>query len=292
MKLPRAKYLYFWKNDKNIGDYTSFYIINHLSIDKIVYKNPFIHIINIIYNFYKFIIRKPSYTLEYIKDYIFPWQNIIFGVGSILDFAPRNVIVWGSGFREYNSSTKATKILAVRGYLSKKLLKNDKNIEIGDPALLLPIIYHKQRTFSNNIAIVPHYKEVTIFKDINKNKYDIIDPRTDDVEAFIDKLTKYQYILSSSLHGVIIAHAYGVKALWIKHGDVGSSDFKYYDYFSSVGIENYPNLEATNIINMTNKDIELLFEKFDKQSLPQLDLTLMQSNLLRCAPFIIKECFQ
>ena len=71
MKLSRAKYLYFWKNDKNIGDYTSFYIINHLSIDKIVYKNPFIHIINIIYNFYKFIIRKPSYTMEYLKDYIY-----------------------------------------------------------------------------------------------------------------------------------------------------------------------------------------------------------------------------
>lgn len=291
MKLPRAKYLYFWKNDKNIGDYTSFYIINHLSIDKIAYKNPFIHIINIIYNFYKFIIRKPSYTMEYLKDYIFPWQNIIFGVGSILDFATKKSVVWGSGFREYNSKTNATKIYAVRGYLSKNLLNHNDNVQIGDPALLLPIIYNKQKIQSNNIAIIPHYKEVETFVDFNRFCYDIIDTRTDNIEAFIDKIVKYKYIISSSLHGVIIAHAYGIKALWIKHGGVGSSNFKYFDYFSSVGIENYPELDAKKVINMSFEEITLLFDKYGEQSLPQCNLTSIQSKLINCAPFNVRRCF-
>ena len=292
MKSQKNVYLYFWKNDKNIGDYTSFYVIQHLSSDKIIYKNPFINISNIIFNFIKSIIGKSSHTLEYMRDYIFPWNNIVFGVGSILDFAPSKSAVWGSGFREYESKTKATEIYAVRGYLSKKLLKYNDNIKIGDPALLLPKLYPIKKKMSKNLGIIPHYKEVEIFASLNRCGYDIIDTRTEDVEAFINKITNYQYILSSSLHGVIIAHAYGIKALWIQHGDVGSSSFKYFDYFSSVGIDDYPDLDASKVINLSEEEISLLFEKYKKQSLPQCDLELIQSSLINCAPFNVRESYK
>lgn len=284
-----SKYLYFWNNDINVGDYASNYIVNKLSTSVIAYKNPFIKIINILFNLFKYILGKESHTKKYIKDYIFPWQKIIFGVGSILDFAPKNAVVWGSGFREYNSQTNAINILAVRGYLSRNLLNNQDKIVVGDPALLLPIIYPKKQCIQKKIAIIPHYKEVNIFKEFNTNNYDIIDPRTTNVEDFINKIVQYEYILSSSLHGVIISHSYGIKALWIRHGNVGSSDFKYYDYFSSVNIINYPILNALKIIQLTENEITLIFSKNYTQSLPQCNLATLQSNLLKCAPFGLKD---
>jgi hypothetical protein len=46
--------------------------------------------------------------------------------------------------------------------------------------------------------------------------------------------------VSSSLHGIIIAHSYGIPAAWIAiseiHGSGVSADFKFLDYYSSVGL--------------------------------------------------------
>lgn len=64
--------------------------------------------------------------------------------------------------------------------------------------------------------MVPHFMEYDeIFKEYG-SRYDVIDIRTDDVESFIDQIIDSDYILSTSLHGIIIAHAYGIPALWIK----------------------------------------------------------------------------
>ncbi len=285
------KFLYFWKNEINIGDYASLYVVKKLSSDEITYKNPFIKTYNIIYNFFKWLVGKKNHTTQYVKDFIFPWNNVIWAIGSILDFAPKNAIVWGSGFREYNSKTKANKILAVRGFLSKKLLNISSNnrIEIGDPAILLPIVYPREVNGTKKIAIIPHYKEVENFKNFNTNQYDIIDPRTSDIEEFINKIVQYEYVLSSSLHGIIISHSYGVKALWIKYGNVGSSDFKYHDYFSSVNISNYPELNALKAIELPVAEIENLFKIYTKQSFPQCELSEIQKKLIKCAPFNLKS---
>lgn len=287
----KTKYLYFWNNDINLGDYASLYVANKISQEKIVYKNPFICIINIFYNVLKFIIGKRSNTLDYLKHYLFPWQKIIFGIGSILDFATKNCIIWGSGFREYNSKTSCKNIVAVRGYKTLNLLPppiNKDKIAIGDPALLLPLVFSPNKIGDNHISIIPHYKEISLMSNLNQNNYNLIDIRTDNIEEFVTKLNSSKYILSSSLHGLIIAHAYNIKALWIKYGNVGSSDFKYFDYFSSVNINNYPNLEAEDILNLDPSEIERLFLKYDKQSLPQIDLKNIQFNLLKCAPFKLK----
>lgn len=66
------------------------------------------------------------------------------------------------------------------------------------------------------VGIVPHFVDYAFFFDNYADKYNIIDVRTNDVEGVIDQINESEYILSSSLHGIIIAHAYGIPALWIK----------------------------------------------------------------------------
>lgn len=94
------------------------------------------------------------------KGYIPPWRRCLFAIGSILDHANYKTIVWGSGFREFTSKYRHSKILAVRGKLSLDILPSKmdkKNIALGDPALLLPLIYHSQSKKKVKVGIVPHF---------------------------------------------------------------------------------------------------------------------------------------
>lgn len=284
-------FLYFWNNEVNVGDYASQYIVSHIACDKVVEKNPFIKLSNILYNLIKYVLRKESHIGDYCKHYLFIRQRVVFSVGSILDFATSKCIVWGSGFREYNSVTSCRNIVAVRGYLSLHQLKNiSRKIMIGDPALLLPLIYTPISTFKKyTVSLIPHYKDYHPIIALNTKQYNVIKTQTENVEQFIEDIYSSQYILSSSLHGVIIAHAYNIPALWVRHGNVGSSDFKYHDYFSSVHISSYPSLCMENIINYEESDIVALFDRYRKYALPQIDILQLQQGLLSCAPFKIKN---
>lgn len=62
-----------------------------------------------------------------------------------LDGSNHKTIVWGAGFREYNSKfNDCSDIYAVRGLMTlnklPKRYRRDK-IACGDPALLLPYVY-------------------------------------------------------------------------------------------------------------------------------------------------------
>jgi hypothetical protein len=56
------------------------------------------------------------------------------------------------------------------------------------------------------------------------------------VESVIDQVTSCEIIGSSSLHGLIVGHAFGIPAVWLNFGDLPSGDgSKFDDYFASVG---------------------------------------------------------
>ncbi|EOG6032459.1 hypothetical protein ACLF23_004360, partial [Klebsiella pneumoniae] len=136
-----------------------------------------------------------------------------------------------------------------------------------------------------------HLKDYDYFKNkyrSNKN-IKVIDLKTKDIEFVVDEIISCEYILSTSLHGVIVAQAYDIPTLWIKHNDINTDGIKFYDYFDSVGIKPYDGFEDyESLIN----DYESAFVKHANISKITTDLKKMQDNLLSVAPFPVLDKFK
>lgn len=280
--------LYWWKDYPNFGDAASPYIIQKLFGLDIVYCNPSLCIHREVFRFFRHLYNGKHYVIPSFKGYVYPWRKGLFAIGSILDGSSYKTLVWGSGFREYHSKYKGGKVYAVRGKLTQNLLPNyikKKNFAIGDPALLLPLVYTPNKSVVHKIGIVPHFIDYDYFSSTYGHKYFIIDVRTSNVEKVIEQICSCKLILSTSLHGLIIAHTYGIPALWIKKGWINSSGFKFYDYFSSVDIPKYEGFSNIDEILLDDSSIENLFLHNKEFSLIHSDLRTIQENLIKAFPF-------
>lgn len=275
--------LIYWKEQLNFGDYISPYLISKLSGLCILSNNASLSW----KNFFKCLIKYP----RLIRNYVLPYQKNLLAIGSIMNLGNPKSIIWGSGFLSNEDSFFGGKIYAIRGPLSeKKALDMGGNLcrIYGDPALLLPIIYNPNIKKKYKLGVIPHWRETNYFLKKFPGCY-IIDVRTDKVEKIIDKILSCEKILSTSLHGIITAHAYGIPALWLNPIDLVSNGFKFEDYFISVGIKPYKGYtHYENFLNSENK-IEHLFNLNREFALPQFSIEAIQRNLLEAAPFPIKK---
>lgn len=162
--------------------------------------------------------------------------------GSILHKANSNAIIWGSGFMSEDAHIKYApkKICAVRGprTRSRLLELNLSCPEVyGDPALLIPLIYKPKINKKYKLGIVPHYtdKDNPLLSNLIDQDILILNITMEDHYKFIDDLLSCEMIISSSLHGIILADAYNIPSIWVEFSDkVKGHGFKFLDYFLSV----------------------------------------------------------
>ena len=168
-------------------------------------------------------------------------------MGSVLGLFPlKRTVVWGSGFIEEGKTLKEKpyKIHSVRGPLTRReLLKQGIDCpEIyGDPALLISRYYRKDVNKKYQYGIVPHYidenNSILIDFCLKHPEYTVIRMKGyKDWHDIPDQIMQCQRIISSSLHGLIIADSYEVPNVWVRFSDgITGGDFKFHDYFQSVG---------------------------------------------------------
>jgi pyruvyltransferase len=161
-------------------------------------------------------------------------------VGSIAKLAHAGVTVLGSG-----AMTSAAKLDPsanwrwVRGPRTRKLVINNGGQcpEIyGDPAMLLPRIVAPSSDKKHKLGIVPHYVDYHIVKEQFPN-FPVINLLNSDPVKVVNKITSCERIISSSLHGIIAAHAYGIPAAWVEFGNRLSGDgTKFHDHYESLDL--------------------------------------------------------
>jgi len=184
----------------------------------------------------------------------------LLAVGSILSHAMDGDIVWGSGLPGTNPKVlppgKNISFRAVRGPLTRDLLLKAGHAcpEIyGDPALLLPRIYSPKAAKARKWGLVPHIDHITP----HENLIDVRWPW----QRVIDEICACEFIISSSLHGNIIAEAYGIPAIWL-HAPIGRMKFD--DHYALTGRSVQP---ARSIEEALARPLERHIPTFDLQPL-------------------------
>jgi hypothetical protein len=169
-------------------------------------------------------------------------RDKLLAVGSILEYAGPRSTVWGSGILTRGDRVDpAARLLAVRGPLSRAraLECGAECPEVyGDPALLLPRFHQPPPVERRGVGVVAHYSDQPrlVGRWPETPELRLIDVQ-DPVEQVIDRIAACEVIASSSLHGLIVAHAYGVPALWVKFRNlIPDDDVKFHDYFASRGL--------------------------------------------------------
>jgi len=112
----------------------------------------------------------------------------------------------------------------------------------GDPGLLVPRLFPAELRAEHEWGVVLHHRELPHAERlIQTDAVKLIRIDTTDLASVVEQLTGCERILSSSLHGLIAAHAYGISAAWIQPTEIPLGDgTKFADYLLSMGLSPTP----------------------------------------------------
>lgn len=192
-----------------------------------------------------------------------------------------DMTVWGSGLMRFSAVKQISRkkiyqtldVRSVRGPVTAAALK-DCGIACpsvyGDPAVLMPFIYTPPKTERKGTVLITHY---LVPNEEYRKREDItfLDIQTADYKGFIDTVASAEKVISSSLHGIILAETYGTPAVFLKEG-MDAVLLKFYDWYYSTG-------------RYTVKIASDLEEAMATEPMPLPDLQEMQSAVMGAFPY-------
>lgn len=253
-----------------------------------------------------------KYFLEYaanIKIALTPFKELFFPntiyyslIGSWGSANLDDCIIYGTGVG--TSSAHFTgipkKIISVRGPLSRdRYLHSGINCpeRYGDIALLLPLFYEpKLCSEGRKFTVIPHHRTLRMGNDIVNNitsEYDcnlISMYEYDEWTDVIDTIAGSSFILSESLHGIIISETYNIPCIWVEFTDHSPDkiiwgaqyddwSFKFRDFYESIGKHDMKSIKLYEGI-----DFDVLLEEKRRWRPGKIDY----EKLLGYFPFKIK----
>ena len=185
------------------------------------------------------------YILDYFgQNYTFVKKHLdadILCVGSIARRANKTTKILGSGIISKKDKLNiSADWRLVRGPHTRKRILDLGGAcpELyGDPAILLPEFCDESKK-EHDIGLIPHHIDYGLIKNNYPNEFTIQLRHLHRSPLDTAKeITKCRKVVSSSLHGVIAAHAYGIPAAWVdSENKLKGDDIKFQDYFASVGL--------------------------------------------------------
>jgi pyruvyltransferase len=165
-------------------------------------------------------------------------EKRLLGVGSILHFARNGDHVWGSGVNGKIPvelfTARSLAIHAVRGPQTRAFL-TERGFSVpeiyGDPALLLPTLFPERFVVDpqRDYIVIPNLHDLTLVQDDPH----VVSPMIG-WNRVVEEIVKAKMVVSSSLHGLIIADAYNIPARYVRLSETENL-FKYHDYYYGTG---------------------------------------------------------
>ena len=209
----------------------------------------------------------------------------LIGAGSLLGIADgKDNYVWGSGFISEGLNTNNNlRYCAVRGKTTRNRIdKKWRNIPLGDPGLLMNLVYPSTGSKTDKIGVVPHYvdKNHRLINEMRDDeRFIVLDVENDGPKKIAEQVSRCRLVLSSSLHGLIFADSFNVPNIHVKLSDkvVGGS-YKFLDYYSSIG-KKYRIADNAKILN--DKYLNDIINNYT----PVKNLKTIQRELIEAFPF-------
>ncbi|MBB3090458.1 polysaccharide pyruvyl transferase family protein [Nocardioides albus] len=184
-------------------------------------------------------------------------------VGSLITEMQRpGMTIWGSGLIAplSNAAIKRLKdrepreILAVRGKRTRNQLIKHLGWDVpevyGDPALLMPYVLQpgERPSGRSGLSVIPHYSQTHIVADslITRCGGHHVDVQRS-AEEVVAEIAQSEIVVSTSLHGLILAQAYGIPWVWLRIADEGlvGDRFKFSDFFTTLEKEEVASVSVT-----------------------------------------------
>ncbi len=204
--------VYYWKGHPNFGDLITPALLKHYGYSPIFFYPNLAQLV------------ATGSVIEHLnKNY----KGVILGTGALLEATSREF--------------KNAKVIGLRGALTQKALHIENDIVYGDPGLLASKLLTVRSKKKFKIGLIPHYIDIgnaLVDKLQKKYKTDItiIDVQ-DEPFNVLSKMDECEYILSSSLHGLICSDALGIPNGWIPLSRIFGGDFKFRDYYIPFGLQ-------------------------------------------------------
>lgn len=206
-----------------------------------------------------------SYLTGRPSRYAEPADCDLASIGSILSQVSKqaarscrssDLFIWGSGLIEedIHQLYSCLKPLAVRGQSTRDALGLRDDLPLGDPGILSSRLVKAQKK-KHKWGIVPHFshrKSKSILEIARENKCLLIDP-TDPAEKVLKAISSCYGIVSSSLHGLIVADSYSIPCVWLDIKSHKSHDYKFADYCSGVARDQFYKVELPDLRTLTSQ---------------------------------------
>jgi pyruvyltransferase len=223
----------------------------------------------------------------------YPPKALLASTGSILEHLPETFdgFILGSGFINAQSHRRfpQAKILALRGSHTRNRIEgHPPHIPLGDPGLYAARLMGSRADPCCELGIIPHHSNLDdpAFRAIAAsapNDVRIISPVAQPADVFA-RLRECEFIVSASLHGIILADALGIPSVWSANASLLGGQFKFYDYATAVGRGDWAPVELTgnesfaelramascapaDAVNACQRDLGEAFDTFTAQAM-------------------------
>ncbi|MGA4507608.1 polysaccharide pyruvyl transferase family protein [Propionibacteriaceae bacterium G1746] len=179
----------------------------------------------------------------------------LIAVGSLLNFGLTHMtgqtkpVVWGSGFILEGGPWAGHPVewRAVRGELSRARVQHltSRRLAVGDPGVLVPLAFPELASVPkrHRIGLVPHHSDGQVDAVLRAAAH----PDVHVVNAVaparqvLREIAACEVVLSSSLHGLVIADALDIPNAWTPVSDnLHGGAYKFADYYSGFQAEPNP----------------------------------------------------